>query len=71
MQTFHSFLINEDLNKIKYDKKFKITFNTACALIDELFDEFKKKKNITTFVTNYSGYLDHGIGFEGCIIFKL
>jgi hypothetical protein len=73
LQTFHSFLINEDLNKIKYDKKFKITFNTACALIDELFDEFKKK-NITTFVTNYSGYLDHGIGlrvalFLNCKIF--
>ena len=69
LQTFYSFLINQDLNKIKYDKKFQKTFNTACAIIDELLEKFKKK-NITTFITNYSGYLDHGIGLRVALFFK-
>ena len=69
LQTFHNFLIFNDLDSIKNDKKFKITFNTACAIVDEFFIRFEEKK-ITSFLTSYSGYIDHGLGLRVALFFK-
>ena len=69
LQTFHEFLYNKNLNDIKNDPKFKITFNTACHIIDKFFDYFERK-NISCYVTGYSGYLDHGLGLRVANYYK-
>ena len=69
LQTFHHFLYEDDLNNIKNDPKFRITFNTACAIIDEFFKKFEEK-NIKSFITSYSGYIDHGLGLRVALFFK-
>jgi hypothetical protein len=69
LQTFHKFLFDKNLDDIKNDPKFKITFNTACQIIDNFFDYFESK-NISCYITNYSGYLDHGLGLRVANYYK-